>query len=89
MVTGASRGLGEFFAKVLAAEGAHVALAARSQPALKNFAEQIAAAGGKAYPLELDVRRADMVERVFADIAARCGAPTSAGAAKSLRRCAR
>ena len=31
VVTGASRGLGKFFAEVLAREGAHVILAARSQ----------------------------------------------------------
>jgi NAD(P)-dependent dehydrogenase (short-subunit alcohol dehydrogenase family) len=76
VVTGASRGLGQFFAKVLAREGAHVVLAARSQSVLKELADKIASSGGKAYPVGLDVRRTEMVEHAFEEIITRCGVPT-------------
>jgi len=55
LVTGASSGLGERFARVLAACGAKVAVAARRQDKLANLVADITAAGGtaRAYPLDL------------------------------------
>jgi 3-oxoacyl-[acyl-carrier protein] reductase len=55
LVTGASRGIGEAIAKRLAAEGATVIAAARSAEALERVVSEIAAAGGKAAPLVLDL----------------------------------
>jgi NAD(P)-dependent dehydrogenase (short-subunit alcohol dehydrogenase family) len=55
MVTGASSGLGERFATVLAAHGATVVLAARSVDRLRELKSAIEAAGGKAMVLALDV----------------------------------
>ncbi len=55
LVTGASRGIGEAIAKRLAAEGATVIAAARSTEALERVVAEIAAAGGKAAPLVLDL----------------------------------
>lgn len=55
LVTGASSGLGAHFAAVLAAAGAEVILAARREAALQTLALRIAAAGGKAETLRLDV----------------------------------
>lgn len=55
LVTGASSGLGARFAEVLAAAGAHVILAARRQAQLDGLAARIAAAGGSASTLSLDV----------------------------------
>lgn len=46
LVTGASRGLGLYIARALAAEGAHVALVARGADALTTAADDIAAAHG-------------------------------------------
>ena len=48
MVTGASSGIGEASARPFAAEGANVALAARSGGTLDRVASEIAAAGGVA-----------------------------------------
>ncbi|MBU6267450.1 MAG: SDR family oxidoreductase [Sphingomonadales bacterium] len=56
LVTGASSGLGERFARVLAACGAKVAIAARRRAALDRLADDIAAEGGTALPLALDMR---------------------------------
>jgi 3-oxoacyl-[acyl-carrier protein] reductase len=55
LVTGASQGIGEGIAKVLARQGARVVVAARNEEKLKALAEEIGAAGGQALPLVLDV----------------------------------
>jgi 3-oxoacyl-[acyl-carrier protein] reductase len=63
MVTGASSGLGLRFAQCLAEHGAAVALVARRADRLKPLAAQIEKAGGKAIPIEADVRdRAAMAQ---------------------------
>lgn len=54
-ITGASSGLGNRFARVLAASGAKVVIAARRIDRLTELAAEIAAAGGDALPLVLDV----------------------------------
>ncbi|MFN7573005.1 MAG: SDR family oxidoreductase [Betaproteobacteria bacterium] len=55
LVTGASSGLGARFAKVLAANGALVVLAARRVERLKELRAEIEAAGGAAHVEALDV----------------------------------
>ena len=54
LVTGASSGLGYRFARVLAAAGAKVAIAARRVDKLEALAEEIRAAGGTALPIAMD-----------------------------------
>ena len=55
LVTGASRGIGEAIARRLAAEGASVLAAARTEPDLERVVGEIAAAGGKARAVKLDL----------------------------------
>ena len=62
LVTGASRGIGEAIAKRLASEGAHVLAAARSVDALDRVVAEIAAAGGKASALALDLADAASID---------------------------
>ncbi|HSN85894.1 MAG TPA: 3-oxoacyl-[acyl-carrier-protein] reductase [Thermoanaerobaculia bacterium] len=55
LVTGASQGIGEGVARLLARQGARVVLAARNQEKLSALAAEIEAGGGSAHPLALDV----------------------------------
>ena len=68
-VTGASSGLGHRFAQVLAEAGAVVALSARRTDRLAHLAGEIAASGGRALAVPLDV--ADIA--AIGDAAARIG----------------
>jgi 3-oxoacyl-[acyl-carrier protein] reductase len=60
LVTGASQGIGEAVARLLARQGARVVLAARNEERLREIAGEIEAAGGKALPLTLDVSRPEI-----------------------------
>ena len=64
-VTGASSGLGQHFAGVLARAGARVVLATRRLEALREVAEEIASKGGKALAAALDVRDSRSVEEAI------------------------
>lgn len=75
IVTGASSGLGEHFARVLAAQGAAVALCARRADRLAALAEDIAAAGGKALSVPLDVGDPNSIARALDQIQADLGSP--------------
>ena len=59
LVTGASSGLGWRFARVLAAAGASVAVAARRTDRLEELCRQIGDDGGTATPVTLDVADAE------------------------------
>jgi NADP-dependent 3-hydroxy acid dehydrogenase YdfG len=58
IITGASSGIGEATAKLLASKGAKVVLGARREAKLKQIAEAIEKAGGQAMFRELDVTKA-------------------------------
>lgn len=73
LVTGASSGLGEHFACMLAQAGAHVIAAARRVERLHALVERVRAAGGSAEELELDVASGASVARGFAALAERGG----------------
>jgi len=56
IVTGASRGLGQTFARALARAGADLAITSRTVDSLKAFTKEVEDMGRRAVPLELDVR---------------------------------
>lgn len=72
IVTGASAGIGEGLAKMLAAEGVRVALAARRVEELQRVADEIGAAGGESLIIPTNARDeaelASLVERTEAEL---------------------
>lgn len=68
VVTGASSGLGEATAELLAARGAKVAVLARRTDRLDGLVERVTAAGGTALALGVDVTDADSVHAAAARV---------------------
>src|SRR5512135_3313519 len=62
IVTGTSRGLGQYFGRALARAGADLVITSRDPAALAAFQAEIQALGRRALPLPLDVRRADSIQ---------------------------
>jgi NAD(P)-dependent dehydrogenase (short-subunit alcohol dehydrogenase family) len=73
LVTGASRGLGQYFARALARHGADLVLTSRKRDHLHEFQQEIEGTGRKAIALELDVRDADSIAQMFEQAISICG----------------
>lgn len=73
LVTGASSGLGEHFAKLLASQGATVVLSARRAEKLATVCSRINASGGQAVGIAMDVTSEASVAAAMAEIASRVG----------------
>ena len=73
LVTGASRGIGAATAKLLAAEGAHIILLARTQGGLEEVDDEIRKLGGTATLMPLDLTQYDLIDRMGAAIFERWG----------------
>ena len=91
LITGASSGIGESTARVLAAHGCHVALGARRVEAVQKLAEELKAQHGiQAFAGFVDVRDTASVKTFVNDAAAHLGGlhvvVASAGLAKGLDR---
>jgi NAD(P)-dependent dehydrogenase (short-subunit alcohol dehydrogenase family) len=65
LVTGAGRGIGAATARLLAREGAAVALAARTEEEIASVAHEISSRGCTALPVSLDVADEDSVTACF------------------------
>ena len=75
LVTGASTGLGNHFAQVLARQGAAVAVAARRTDKLAELVRSIEAAGGKAAAVTMDVVDGKSVREGFVTAEKALGTP--------------
>lgn len=73
LITGASRGLGQYFGRALAGAGADLIVTSRKKDDLKPFVAEIEAMGRKATPLELDVRNQRSIELMATAAQAACG----------------
>lgn len=79
IITGASRGIGRSIALRCAKDGANIVLAAKSVEEGKlpgtiySVAEEVEKAGGKALPLQIDVREPEMVEMMVKETVKRFG----------------
>jgi len=73
IVTGTSRGLGQYFARALAKAGADLVLTARKRDDLEGFRKEIETLGRRAVCLELDVRSQPSIEEFAAAADSACG----------------
>ena len=73
MVTGTSRGLGQYFARALAQAGADLVLTSRHRDTLHDFEKEITAMGRRAMCLELDVRDYDSIQTMAREAEAAFG----------------
>jgi NAD(P)-dependent dehydrogenase (short-subunit alcohol dehydrogenase family) len=73
LVTGASRGIGEAIAKLLAEQGAHVVVSSRKLDGCQTVADQITADGGSAEALACHVGSMEQIEEAFATIKSKFG----------------
>ena len=64
IVTGASRGLGQYFGRALADAGADLVITSRQKESLDPFKQEIELLGRKALPLALDVRDYDSIQQM-------------------------
>src|ERR1700760_1813920 len=70
LVTGASRGLGQHFARALAGAGADLILTSRNEGDLAPFVAEIESLGRRAYPVALDVRQQASIIRMAEQVSA-------------------
>jgi NAD(P)-dependent dehydrogenase (short-subunit alcohol dehydrogenase family) len=73
VVTGASRGLGQYFGRALAGAGADLVITSRTLSSLDEFEKEIRAMGRQALPLALDVRSQESIDAMVESATAHYG----------------
>ena len=72
-VSGASRGIGEAIARLLAAQGAHVIVSSRKLEGCQAVADAIVAEGGQATALACHIGEPEQIQQAFETIRSRFG----------------
>lgn len=73
LITGASRGLGQYMGRALAKAGADLVVTSRTLASLELFQREIESLGRRCVPLELDVRDFDSIQRMADAAMSACG----------------
>ncbi len=73
IVTGTSRGLGQYLARALARAGADLILTSRKRETVADFEAEIKALGRRAVSLDLDVRNEESIQRFASEAEAAFG----------------
>jgi NAD(P)-dependent dehydrogenase (short-subunit alcohol dehydrogenase family) len=73
LVTGASRGIGECIAKLLAQNGAHVIVSSRKIEGCQTVVDSIIEAGGSAQAIACHIGEMDQIEAIFNQISTEHG----------------
>ena len=69
IVTGASRGLGQTFARALARAGADLVITSRNLDSLEPFQQEVESFGRRVVPLQLDVRSESSIRKMASEAA--------------------
>ncbi|MEJ2164700.1 MAG: glucose 1-dehydrogenase [Desulfobacterales bacterium] len=64
VVTGASRGLGQYFSRALAGAGADLVITSRKLESLNAFRQELESMGRRALPLELEVQDYESIQQM-------------------------
>ena len=64
IVTGTSRGLGQYLGRALAKAGADLVITSRNASTLRSFQNEMEALGRRVFPLTLDVRDHDSIQKM-------------------------
>ena len=75
VVTGSGRGIGAGIAQAFAANGASVALTARSEDELESVCDRIRSSGGTAVPIVCDITSDEDVDRLASESKQQLGGP--------------
>ena len=67
IVTGTSRGLGQYFARALARAGADLVLTSRDRETLRDMEKEVKSLGRRSVSLELDVRNYESIQKMASD----------------------
>lgn len=88
LITGASSGIGETAATLLAGHGAEIIVVARDYERLQAVCDSITAAGGTAHPISADLTDADGVDALVGEVLGTFGVPDVLvnNAGRSIRR---
>lgn len=73
LVTGASRGIGQAIAELLAQHGAHVIISSRKAESCQSVVDNIIASGGSAEAMACHIGEMAQIEAIFAQIEAKHG----------------
>lgn len=73
LVTGTSRGLGQYMGRALARAGADLVITSRNVDTLATFQQEIEALGRKAFPVALDVRDFESIQTAIGDACSHYG----------------
>jgi NAD(P)-dependent dehydrogenase (short-subunit alcohol dehydrogenase family) len=65
VVTGASRGLGQYFSRALAGAGADLVITSRQLESLSAFRQELESMGRRALPLELEVQDYESIQQMI------------------------
>ena len=73
VVTGASRGIGESIARLLASRGAHVVVSSRKEDDCRKVADAIIAAGGAATVIPCHIGELEQINTLFTQVTGKFG----------------
>jgi len=73
LITGTSRGLGQYMGRALARAGADLVITSRNKESLAPFQQEIEALGRRAFPVSLDVRDHDRIQQAVEEAVAHYG----------------